>query len=198
MYPAIMSYRMRCFISRTMVAMFALCYTGLCFAERCVNADDCRITVSFKGKYMEETCDVSINNASSSETITLPTLSTTVLQKAGNEAGSQQFSITLKHCPVDKTVMLSFVNDSGYSDNNTGNLINNAGSGYSENVQIRLRKTDGTQMIINDDGSAQPYVIPATGEDITHYYIAAYYATGDHTVTPGEISTIANIDLVYK
>ncbi|EOV9666444.1 fimbrial protein [Cronobacter malonaticus] len=73
---------------------------------------------------MEETCGISINNASSSETITLPTLSTTVLQKAGAEAGSQQFSVTLTHCPIDKTVMLRFVNDSGLADANTGNLMN--------------------------------------------------------------------------
>ncbi|EPN9525632.1 fimbrial protein [Cronobacter malonaticus] len=173
-------------------------YTGFCFADRCINAGDCQINVSFTGTYMEETCGVSINNASSSETITLPTLSTTVLQKAGAEAGSQQFSVTLTHCPTDKTVMLRFVNDSGLADANTGNLMNQNGTGYSENAQVRLRKSNGAQMIINDESSTQEYIIPATGDDITHYYIAAYYASGNGNVTPGEVGTLANIDLIYK
>ncbi|EOL9049800.1 fimbrial protein [Cronobacter turicensis] len=163
-----------------------------------MNTGDCKINVSFTGTYMEETCGVSINNASSSETITLPVLSTTLLQKAGAEAGSQQFSVTLTHCPIDKSVMLRFVNDNGFADVKTGNLINESGTGYSENVQVRLRKANGTQMIINDETSTQEYVIPATGDDITHYYIAAYYAAGSGNVTPGEVGTLANIDIIYK
>ncbi|EPC7253717.1 fimbrial protein [Cronobacter sakazakii] len=175
-----------------------ICYATCCFAEKCINAGDCKINVSFTGTYMEETCAVNINNASSAETITLPVLSTTVLQKAGTEAGSQQFSVTLTHCPVDKTVLLRFVNDNGLADMNTGNLLNESGTGYSENVQIRLRNADGAQMVINDETSTQEYVIPATGDAITHYYIAAYYAAGNGNVTPGVVGTLANIDLIYK
>lgn len=198
MYTAIMSYRLIRTLSEAGLLLIFFCYAGFCFADKCVNAGDCKINVSFTGTYMEETCGVSINNASSSETVTLPVLSTTVLQKAGAEAGSQQFSVTLTHCPIDKSVMLRFVNDNGFADVKTGNLINEAGTDYSENVQVRLRKADGTQMIINDETSTQEYVIPATGDDITHYYIAAYYAAGSGNVTPGEVGTLANIDIIYK
>ncbi len=198
MLTVIMSCRLIHTLYQTALALLLVCYTGYCFADKCINAGDCKINVSFTGTYMEETCGVSINNASSSEMITLPTLSTTVLQKAGAEAGSQQFSVTLTHCPIDKTVVLRFVNDGGLADINTGNLINEAGAGYSENVQVRLRKSDGTQMSINNDTSTQEYIIPATGDDITHYYIAAYYASGNGNVTAGEVGTLANIDLIYK
>lgn len=198
MFIAIMSCRLIHTLSQTALALLLVCYTGYCFADKCINAGDCKINVSFTGTYMEETCGVSINNASSSETITLPTLSTTVLQKAGAEAGSQQFSVTLTHCPIDKTVMLRFVNDSGLADANTGNLMNQNVTGYSENVQVRLRKSDGAQMIINDESSTQLYIIPATGGDITHYYITTYYASGNGNVTAGEVGTLANIDLIYK
>lgn len=198
MYTAIMPCRLiRDLFAAGLLALLFF-YATFCFADKCVNAGDCKINVSFTGTYMEETCGISINNASSSETVTLPVLSTTVLQKAGAEAGSQQFSVTLTHCPIDKTVMLRFVNDDGFADVNTGNLINEAGTGYSENVQVRLHKADGTQMIINDETSTQEYLIPATGGDITHYYIAAYYAAGSGNVTPGEVGTRANIDLIYK
>ncbi|EOC0351495.1 fimbrial protein [Cronobacter turicensis] len=198
MYTAIILCRWIRTLSETGLLLMLFFYTGFCFADKCVNAGDCKINVSFTGTYMEETCGVSINNASSSETITLPVLSTTVLQKAGAEAGSQQFSVTLTHCPIDKSVMLRFVNNNGFADVKTGNLINEAGTGYSENVQVRLRKADGTQMIINDETSTQEYLIPATGDDITHYYIAAYYAAGSGNVTPGEVGTLANIDIIYK
>ncbi|EOI5723387.1 fimbrial protein [Cronobacter turicensis] len=198
MFTAIMSYRLIRILSEAGLLLIIFCYADFCFADKCVNTGDCKINVSFTGTYMEETCGVSINNASSSETITLPVLSTTLLQKAGAEAGSQQFSVTLTHCPIDKSVMLRFVNDNGFADVKTGNLINESGTGYSENVQVRLRKANGTQMIINDETSTQEYVIPATGDDITHYYIAAYYAAGAGNVTPGEVGTLANIDIIYK
>lgn len=198
MFTAIMSYRLIRILSEAGLLLIIFCYADFCFADKCVNTGDCKINVSFTGTYMEETCGVSINNASSSETITLPVLSTTLLQKAGAEAGSQQFSVTLIHCPIDKSVMLRFVNDNGFADVKTGNLINESGTGYSENVQVRLRKANGTQMIINDETSTQEYVIPATGDDITHYYIAAYYAAGSGNVTPGEVGTLANIDIIYK
>ncbi len=198
MYTAIILPRLIRLFSRLAGMLLFICYATCCFAEKCLNPGDCKINVSFTGTYMEETCAVNINNASSAETVTLPVLSTTVLQKAGTEAGSQQFSVTLTHCPVDKTVLLRFVNDNGLADMNTGNLLNESGTGYSENVQVRLRNADGAQMVINDETSTQEYVIPATGDAITHYYIAAYYAAGNGNVTPGEVGTLANIDLIYK
>ncbi|EOV9666445.1 hypothetical protein ACN5LN_003417 [Cronobacter malonaticus] len=51
---------------------------------------------------------------------------------------------------------------------------------------------------MNNEASTQEYIIPATGDDITHYYIAAYYASGNGNVTAGEVGTLANIDLIYK
>ena len=198
MYTAMILPRLIRLFSRLVGMLLFICYATCCFAEKCINAGDCKINVSFTGTYMEETCALNINKASSADTITWPVLSTTVLQKAGTEAGSQQFSVTLTHCPVDKTVLLRFVNDNGLADMNTGNLLNESGTGYSENVQIRLRNADGAQMVINDETSTQEYVIPATGDAITHYYIAAYYAAGTGNVTPGEVGTLANIDLIYK
>ncbi len=60
------------------------------------------------GEYVEDTCEVSINGASSAESVSLPTLSTSKLNIDGAEAGNQAFQIALKLCPANRSVDLRF------------------------------------------------------------------------------------------
>ena len=159
---------------------------------------DCAITVNFTGVYNDETCNVIINNVSNNETVTLPKISTTALQGSGSEAGSVPFDITLKDCPASRTITAFFNSSANAADATTGNLINETGESYSNNVQIRLRKEDGSQVIIDDSTSGQNYVISSSAEQVTHGFSASYYATGNATVTAGLVMAIASIELVYK
>lgn len=158
----------------------------------------CTIAVYFEGTYQEETCDVSIDDKSSSETVVLPTLSSAALQQDGSEAGNRSFKVGLKNCPINRTVALHFVSGTTASDTSTGNLTNTAGGEYSKNVQIRLRNESGQQMVIDNTDSVQDYVISDKGEDVTHLFSADYYAHGTSSVTAGLINTSASIDLIYK
>ncbi|NDJ56616.1 type 1 fimbrial protein [Enterobacteriaceae bacterium 4M9] len=168
------------------------------FADDCPVDGSCRLPVKFTGYYLENTCEVSINNNSMAEVIQLPVISHQRLASDGDEAGSQTFSVTLKTCPLSHKVALRFLPANISADAETGNVKNSVGDGYSKNVQIRLRNEDGVQMRLNDANSLQEYLIPDTGEDVTHHFIASYYAKGTAAVTAGKIHTLAAIEVVYK
>lgn len=164
-------------------------------AEECKN---CKVNVSFTGVYNEETCVIVINGSGNAETVALPEISTQSLEKVGTEAGSRKFVIELKECPTGRNIRLKFVSNISQADTSTGNLLNTSGPEYSENVQIRLRKEDGTQIKIDDLASAQNYFIPESGEMVAHEYIANYYANGNAGATAGLVKTTAGIEIYYK
>jgi len=157
----------------------------------------CTIEVLFQGVYTDETCTVSINGGSNIETVKLPTLAVSALSSAGDEAGARRFAIALKDCPADRKVSVTFVSNLAQADAATGNLINASGDSYSQNVQIRIRKEDGSQLAIDNAESGQDYLIPATGEEVIHAYSAGYYAKTSG-VTAGSVKAVAGIQLVYK
>ncbi|AXF77603.1 type 1 fimbrial protein [Erwinia tracheiphila] len=165
-------------------------------ATDCSNG--CNIDVLFQGFYNDETCIVSINSGTYSETVFLPTISASSLQTDGTEAGSKNFNITLQECPSDRTVSVTFVSNLSAADSTTGNLTNTTGEGYSKNVQVRIRKEDGAQILIDDSSSGQDYIIPSAGSDVTHQYTASYYANGNNAVSAGVLKSFAGVELVYK
>ena len=170
-------------------------FSGNANAESCADTS-CKVSVLFKGTYLEDTCDVIINNGSSTETVVLPTLSTNTLKANGAEAGSVAFDIMLKGCPTAKTVSLWFA--SSDADSATGNMLNADGNEFSNNVQLRLRNAAGAQLVLNDRNSSQDYIIPAAGGDIVHSYQVMYYANGAGAVTPGLVNALASINITYR
>ncbi|WP_312240101.1 fimbrial protein [Pantoea sp.] len=173
-------------------------YFNQAHADKMCKNNECDIPVTFTGKYLEETCEIDINGKGNDETVVLPVLSVSSLSSNGSEAGSRPFAITLKHCPHDQTIALFFKSGLSSTDNATGNLINSVGSNYAKNVQVRLRKEDGSLINVDTLSTMQRYNIPASGEDVRHNYMASYYAKGDQAVTAGEVQAQAAIDLVYE
>ncbi len=182
-------------VSKVMYGVAALTVATSGIAADC---DPCTIPVIFTGTYLAETCEVSINNGTEKKAIFLPTISVQHLQQNSNESGSQIFNITLKNCPVDKSIDLHFSSGDIPADSTTGNLTNKKEEGHSRNVQIRLRKYSGEQMIVNDDSSYQRYLIPKSGALETHYFTASYYAKGNGRVTSGKVETLSAINLSYN
>lgn len=167
-------------------------------AENCAMSGSCKIPVTFVGTYLAQTCDVYVNTGGASGSVILPTIAASTLQTAGSETGSTQFPITLKNCPVSRTVAMRFTTSSGETaDSVTGNLMNITGSDFSRDIQVRVRNIDGVQMRIDDSTSSQEYLIPASGDEVTHYFIASYYAKHNATVNAGRVQTRSVIDLNY-
>ena len=168
-------------------------------AESCAIKGSCNIDVTFLGTFLAQTCDVSVNNGGESGTVVLPTVSSQLLQNSGDEVGSTQFPISLRNCPVSRTIEMRFTTSGGNtSDSETGNLVNSTGNDYSNDVQVRVRKIDGTQLSIDDNNSFQEYLIPASGDEVTHNFIASYYAKSNGAVSAGLVQTRSTIDLTYK
>jgi major type 1 subunit fimbrin (pilin) len=168
----------------------------LSVASACVT--DCAIEVDFTGNYTDETCNVVVNNAGSDESISLPQRSTALLKKDGSEEGSTAFDITLKDCPASRTVKVFFNSSVSSADAATGNLINDVGDKFARNVQIRLRKENNSQVIVDDAASGQDYLISSVADPLTHRFTASYYANGDSAVTAGKIHAVAGVELLYK
>ncbi|WP_241627486.1 fimbrial protein [Rosenbergiella epipactidis] len=157
----------------------------------------CDIQVNFNGRFEMETCEVSIDNRSANETVTLPSVSASSLAKAGDENGSKSFLVTLKKCPAAMTIGVHFISvASTQVDTTTGNIMNSSATGMSSETQLRLRNSVGGQMLLNDPTSVQDYVIPKNGGDIQHDFIVSYFAKSP--VTPGKVSATAGIELIYK
>lgn len=159
---------------------------------------DCSMEVFFIGTYTDETCNVVVNNSDNSSVVTLPRISASSLLKDGSEAGSVPFEVTLKDCPPDRTISVFFNDSLSASDDVTGNLLNSTGINYSNNVQVRIRKENGSQVVIGDASSGQKYVIPASAEPVKHIFFASYYARGNKAVTSGLVQAIAGVELNYK
>ena len=181
-------------------SVFVALLVGQCFSQvhACSSSADCEIKVLFTGEYTDETCNVIINNASNNETITLPKVSIATLQMNAAEAGSRPFDITLKDCPASRKIAVTFKSNVSPADTTTGNLLNDTGSVFSNNVQIRLRKEDSSQVVIDNDATGQEYIISSAGDPLTHRFTASYYAKGNSAVTAGKVHAAAGVVLVYK
>ncbi|MEE4411148.1 fimbrial protein [Serratia sp. C2(1)] len=180
------------------IALYAVFIASQSMLTAKACSTDCSIDVYFTGKYTDETCNVVINNASNNEVVTLPRVAVESLKKNGSEAGSVPFDITLKDCPASRTVTVFFNSSVSGSDTETGNLINDAGTLLSRNVQIRLRKENSSQVIIDNAATGQDYIISSAAEPLSHRFTASYYAKGDSAVTAGKVHAVAGVELVYK
>lgn len=167
-------------------------------ADTACTDEQCNIQVNFQGKYLEDTCEISINGGGDNETINLPEISTRTLMRDSSEAGSKIFNIALRNCPYGHVIALNFKSGAGGVDNTTGNFYNTEGLNYSRNVQIRLRKEDGSLININDAATMQRYVIPTPGKDVAHNYMVSYYAKGNNAVTAGEVRVVSEVSLSYE
>ncbi|MEM6052580.1 fimbrial protein [Erwinia sp. P7711] len=148
---------------------------GLLLATAQVNAAEASDgTISFTGNIDSQTCTVSINGGSSSATVTLPKVSSSVLQNAGQTAGSTRFTIELNDCSTETGGVYAYF-EQGANVNANGRLNN---TGTATNVELQL--LDGANNVLNA-GSTDQTTSPATATlaagTATLNYAAQYYAT---------------------
>ncbi|PJE87728.1 fimbrial protein [Yersinia mollaretii] len=156
-------------------------------------------TVTFNGKLISETCKV--EPGSKDVIVTLPTLSTQNLDKAGQEAGSTSFLINVIDCPKEITKVAAHfeaINSTG-ANPVTGNLTNSEKTDPAGEVEVRLYDiADGKQIRVGDTG-AKFDVVPGAGTDpgtATLSYAGGYYAT--EATTPGAVTAKVQYVLAYN
>ncbi|HFR4114608.1 TPA: fimbrial protein [Yersinia enterocolitica] len=157
-------------------------------------------TVTFNGLLQDDTCQ--IETGTEDVLVTLPTLSTSVLAKSGDQEGSTNFTISVVDCPVAVTKVsahFNAINSDGVNPT-TGNLTNSA-TGGATGAEVRLYNLDSTssQIRVGDTGAAFD-VTPGTGADpkgtTTLSYAGGYYATA--ATTPGIVTAKVQYVLSYN
>ncbi|HCM62018.1 MAG TPA: type 1 fimbrial protein [Morganella sp. (in: Bacteria)] len=198
MYLAIIKVIKVNFLSVIIISLTMLLgkFTYAVGVKECNN--NCEIQVEFVGTYIESTCTVSVDGGSKDGKVKLPKVSTSALQRDGDEAGRTRFSIALKDCPADSTIKLLLKGNGSNVDTRTGNLKNEPNNGFAKNVQLRIYKPDDKQMFIDRESDRQSYYIPSVNADVIHYYNVSYFADGNGAVTAGNVRAKAIIDFDYN
>lgn len=160
-----------------------------------VNAAVGQGTVEFNGELTANTCTIDAD--SQNIVVTLPTLSTKTLAKAGDTGGSKLFDINVSECDAAVTKVTAHfeaIGGSG-SDATTGNLTNDADAATAaKEVQIRLYDADESQLALGDTGKV-PAAVDANTHKASMRYYGGYYATGQ--TTAGKVHAKAQYTLAY-
>jgi major type 1 subunit fimbrin (pilin) len=155
-------------------------------------------TVTFNGKLINETCRV--DSGSENIVVTLPTVSTTKLNAAGQQTGSTAFYINVTDCPAEVTKVAAHfeaINSTGYNSE-TGNLVNSAPDAAASNVEVRLYNVDdGSTIRVGETG--KPFDVNFAGGvpgSATLSYAGGYYAT--QATTAGNVMAQVQYVLAYN
>ena len=176
----------------------SLCATALIMvAGHAMAASVTQGTVTFNGKLIAETC--SIVSGDEDKQVTLPTLSTQSLAKAGDIGGTTDFALNVEDCPATgiNSVAAHFeaIGSTGY-DATTSNLTNSAAvATAAKNVQVRLFDA-GTSTQIPVGGTGAFFPVDTTSGKATMHYVGGYYATG--ATEAGDVTAKVQYTLAYK
>lgn len=152
-----------------------LSMTGASWVNAADTLQEGQGTVTFNGRLQNETCRVA--DDSKDIIVTLPILSTVSLSAAGEEAGTQGFTINVNNCPPAMSQVAAHFEaiDSSGVNSATGNLKNSADAATAaSNVEIRLYDFDATHLRIGNSSAPQP--VEAGTHTASLYYYARYYA----------------------
>src|SRR3546814_10746061 len=85
-------------------------------------------TITFEGEITANTCIPSINGGGASDTVKLPTVSTSALNASGDTPGWTQFEIELTACSGVATTAMAYFDGGSNVEAATGRLINGQGA----------------------------------------------------------------------
>lgn len=153
-------------------------------------------TITVNGQVNASTCLINGAASPGNISVTLPPVSATSLNTAGNTAGNKQFSIALSGCG-SLTKATTYFEVGPNIDATTGYLKNTAVGGAT-NVQVRLLNDDmSTEIKLNQASGAQASKqFTITSGAATLNYFAQYYATG--VATAGPVATSVQYTMQYQ
>lgn len=172
------------------VSMISL---GLLLAAAQVNAAAASDgTITFNGELDSQTCTVSVNGGDSSNSVTLPKVSTSLLQTAGQTAGSTRFTIGLSECSTQTGEVYAYF-EQGASVNANGRLNN---TGTATNVDLQLLDSEENPLNAGStDQSTSPVTATLNAGAATLSYAAQYFATA--AATAGTVASSVTYSINY-
>lgn len=173
------------------VSMISL---GLLLAAAQVNAAAASDgTINFIGQIESQTCTVSVNGGGSSNSVTLPTVSASLLNNSGLTAGSTRFTIDLSGCSTETGDVYAYF-EQGANVNANGRLTN---TGTAKNVELQLRDSNNGILNAGSTEQATSPVVTAALEAgaATLTYSAEYFATA--AASAGNVASSVTYSINY-
>jgi len=143
-------------------------------------------TINFQGNVSSQTCSVTINGNAATPVVLLPTVSSAVLNAAGNKAGLTKFTVGLTGCTDPgsnaQPVGTVFVGNQVTASGNLGN------TGTAKNVSLQLVDPADPSAPLKVDGTTATsgLSIAAGQTSATHDFAVQYFAEAIG-VTPGSV-----------
>lgn len=160
-------------LPRTLQALLAVGLIMLC-ASAFADGSKPSVALNFTGKYVTQTCR---HSGSPQLEVSLPTIPTGALKKAGDTAGDTMFTINLVCEGGQEPVAVLFL-----TNRRVDGRLRSVGT--AQNVQVQLLKADGTPIVVGDHSTTPMFPMSPTGL-MSLSFVGRYYATGP--TTPGSV-----------
>jgi type 1 fimbria pilin len=185
-------------LTTSLVLISTMFMAGTTYAvDAGVNARTESGKINFEGKVVGVTC--TIKQGHGDQTVKLPDVLRSKLQKSGAVAGEKDFSIDLTGCNAGDTVQFKFTPDTTLIDTTTGNLKNKVGEEFAENIQIQILNARKSDAAIKLNTAPVIDTLVATKSDVSIPFKAQYYAVGEeNAVTVGLVQANVGFTLNYK
>jgi major type 1 subunit fimbrin (pilin) len=192
-------------MKKTLLTAAMIAVTGVAvMAPRMAGAVDGTITVN--GTIVSNTCKVG-SGSPNNFTVTLPTISTSALTGAGAVAAATPFSIAISGCGTTGTPskVTAYFEPGSTIDTATGNLINQAASGGSTGVEVRLLNGSGstasafsaiTLGAASGSQNSGQFTISASGTATMNYYAEYYQSLA--AVGAGSFTSSVQYTMLYQ
>jgi major type 1 subunit fimbrin (pilin) len=165
------------------------------FAQSALAADG---TINFNGEVKDQTCTVTVNGQVSPavSTITLPTVSSSLLDAAGRTTGQTGFKIGLSACSGPASTASAFFESGATVDAITNNLKNTTGTAKLVQLQL-VDGANGNAIKAGDTSQITATTATAiTANAATLPYAVQYFATGK--ATAGTVISSVTYSINYK
>lgn len=155
-------------------------------------------TIYFTGNLFAQTCTIKVENAvtPTAATVTLPTVSTSLLNAQGKVAGRTNFEIELSSCTGSAQTAAAFFEAGADVDPVSGQLLNR---GDALNVRLQLRDNSATGGVIKVGDTSQVASttrVPISSGSAVLPYAVEYVATG--VATAGAVTSSVTYSISYQ
>ena len=155
-------------------------------------------TITFNGNITSQTC--TINGGTGDVTVTMPKISTSALNGAGQKAGTdlQSIKLNLTACSPATGAVRAFFEGGSTVNLTTHHLKNATGAGRATLVEVAVLNTDGSDVILGAGFGAQnvAYVPISAAGTAQLVYGSQYVATG--VATQGTVNTTVQYSLDFQ
>lgn len=172
----------------------AIALTGAFASSAFASATDGKGTITFNGQLTDNTCTIASNDVN--KTVTLPTISTVSLARAGDVAGATMFDINVSGCSTGVTQVAAHFETTNLDQPSRGAKNTYAGTSSDPAatlVAVQMLDGDGTTALnLGTKGSP----VTVTNGAAKMYYGGRYYANGQ--TTAGKVQAVVSYTLAYN